>query len=253
MKLILIMLFSFSAWADVSLDDAYKREKSFLIAQKESLMKMKMNMTTSLKYRKSQAEKEIASKEADLSRLLLKNQGLHEDYKSLEKMTKESSQMSGQLEKNQLKIQENLQQVRAKLGVGHSVSTETDVIKKFEATLEESLGLIQIISAETWRKHAFLDENEHLVQGEVLFQGLFSAWGKHDSKIFALAPYNNEFLKVLSTAGDNEVYLFTPNFERAGLKVSKSWKETVADAIPGIVMAFIMMAVLGLFILLARA
>ena len=253
MKIIFLMFFSFAAWSDVTLEEAYKREKSFLTAQKESLIRMKINMATSLKQRKALAEKEISTKEADLSRLMLKNQELHEDYKALEKITKESSQMRGQLEKNQLKIQDNLTQIRAKLGVAHAASNETDVIKKFDGTLEETLGLIQMISSEKWRAHAFLDENDHLVQGEVLFQGLFSAWGKQGSKIFALAPYNNEFLKVMNKAAVNEVYLFTPDFERTGLKIAKSWKETVADGIPGVVMAFIMMAVLGLFILLARA
>lgn len=253
MKFILLMLISFSAWSDVSLQEAYKREKQFLAAQKESLLKMKSSMQLSLKMRKSKAEKEIAAKEATLSTLAIKNQELHEDFKALEKITKESSQMNGQLEKNQLKINENLQGLRAKLGLNYTASTETDVIKKFEGTLDEAFGLIQTISASTWRKHAFLDENDHLVQGEVLFQGLFSAWGKYGSKIFALAPYNNEFLKVVSSVTDNEIYLFTPNFERTGLKAAKSWKESIADAIPGIVMAFIMIAVLGLFILLARA
>jgi len=253
MKFILLMLLSFSAWSDVSLEEAYKREKQFLNAQKESLLKMKSSMELALKMRKTKAEKEIAAKEATLSSIAIKNQDLHEEYKALEKITKESSQMSGQLEKNQLKIHENLQDLRAKLGLSYTTSSEADVIKKFEATLDEVFGLIQIISNPNWRKHAFLDENDHLVQGEVFFQGLFSAWGKHGSKIFALAPYNNEFLKVVNAFGDKEIYLFTPNFERTGLMVAKSWKESVADAIPGIVMAFIMIAVLGLFILLARA
>ncbi|MFP5387185.1 MAG: hypothetical protein ACLGHN_14000 [Bacteriovoracia bacterium] len=253
MKYFFLLFFSLSAIADISLDDAYKREKAFLTAQKESLLKMKSHLLSSQNNRKALAEKDIAKKESELSRLLLKNQELHEEYKVIEKMTKESSQMEGQLEKNQLKIQDHLNQIRAKLGVGHSPSTETDVVKKFEATLESGLELLTTISSESWRPHAFLDENDQLVQGEVLFQGLFSAWGKHGSKIFSLVPYNNEFLKVMSDANKGDVYLFSPDFARTGLKVSKSWKESVADAIPGIVMAFIMLAVLGLFILLARA
>ncbi|MCM2349786.1 MAG: hypothetical protein NDI69_07180 [Bacteriovoracaceae bacterium] len=253
MKYILMMLLSFSAWADITLEDAYIRERSFLLAQKDGLLKMKNNMMTSLDKRKSKAEKDIALKQAELSRLMLKNQELHEDYKTLEKMTKESSQMSGQLEKNDLKIQEKFQTIRSKLGISHAPSTESDVIKKFEATLNDAFGLIEALSTEKWRSHAFLDENGHLIQGEVLFQGLFSARGKKGSEIFVLAPYNDEFLKVISSAEANEILLFSPDFERTGLKVAKSWKESVADAIPGIVMAIIMMAVLGLFILLARA
>ena len=253
MKFILILLLSFSALADVALEEAYKREKAFLEAQKQALLNMKNTMNLSLVQRKAKAEKDISLKQAELSRLQLKNQELHEEFKALEKITKESFQMSGQLEKNNLRITEQLQNIQAKLGLSSVTTKETDVIKKFEGTLDQVFGVIQVLGSNQWRKHAFLDESDHLVQGAVLFQGLFSAWGKYGDKIFSLGPYNNEFLKVVSTNSGKEIYLFTPDFERTNLKAAKSWKETVADAIPGVVMALIMMAVLGLFILLARA
>ena len=253
MKFVLLCLLSFSAIADVALDEAYKREKLFLSAQKEALIKMKSSLTQSQLQRKSQAEKDIAKKQTVLSQLQLKNQELHEEFKALEKITKESSQMAGQLEKNHLRINENLLNVKAKLGLPEVTSAETDIIKKFEGTLEDVLGVISVLGSGSWRSHAFLDENDHLVKGEVLFQGLFSAWGKHGDKLYSLTPYNREFLKVASTSNGKEMYIFTPDFERAGLKVAKSWKESVADAVPAVVMMFIMVAVLGLFILLARA
>lgn len=253
MKFVLLCLLSYSAMADVALDDAYKREKAFLTAQKEALLKMKVSLQKSQLQRKAQAENDINKKQTELSQLQLKNQELHEEFKALEKMTKESSQMAGQLEKNNLRINENLLAVKAKLGLPDSASTETDVIRKFEATLEDVLNVISVLGSGNWRGHAFLDENEHLVKGEVLFQGLFSAWGKHGNKIYSLAPYNKEFLKVVNASEGKDMYIFTPYFEKTGLKVAKSWKESVADAVPAVVMMVIMVAVLGLFILLARA
>jgi hypothetical protein len=253
MKYILLFILSSSAFADINLDDAYKREKTYLMAQKDSLLKMKASLKSLQEQRKAKAKKDIQVKQKELSSLMLKNQELHEEFKSIEKSTKESSQMVGQLEKNALKISENLSHLRAKLGLTSEQSTELDPVKRFEEILSDAFFLIKNVSSEDWRPHAFLDENDHLIQGEVLFQGLFSAWGKRGNKLFSLVPYNNEFLKVASIAVQGETYLFSPNFERTGLKASKSWKESVADAIPGLVMIMIMIAVLGLFIMLARS
>lgn len=253
MRLFILLFLSFNAFADITLDDAYRREKTFLTAQKESLIKMRSAMNLSLAQRKTRAQKDILIKQNDLSKLILKNQGLEEEYRSIEKMTKESTQISGQLEKNQLKIHENLLAIRTKLGIGHTPTLETDVIKKFEKTLTEAYELIQVLASEKWRAQAFLDKDDHLVQGEILFQGLFSAYGRLGSEIFLLAPYNNEFLKVLSPASGDNIYMFTPNFEKTNLMAAKSWKESIADSIPGVAMGIIMLAILALFILLARA
>lgn len=253
MKYILLLILSFSAFADINLDDAYKREKTYLLAQKNGLLKMRASLKALQEQRKGKAQRDIQNKQNELSSLMLKNQELHEEYKAIEKSTKESSQMVGQLEKNALKISENLSHLKAKLGLTSEQSTELDPVKRFEEILSDAFILIRNVSSEEWRPHAFLDENDHLIQGEVLFQGLFSAWGRQGDKLFSLVPYNNEFLKVASVALKGETYLFSPSFERTGLKAAKSWKESVADAIPGIVMMMIMIAVLGLFIMLARS
>jgi len=253
MKFLFLVLFSLPAFADLVLDDAYKREKAFLTAQKESLIQMKASLNSSLALRKAKAEQDIGNRQKELSSLMIQNQDLHEEYKAIEKITKESSQMSGQLEKNALKIHETLSHLKAKLGLPQTTTIEIDPVKRFEEILNEAYGLISEIAGEKWHPQAFLDENDHLVQGEVLFHGLFSAFGKHNGKIFSLVPYNNEFLKVANSFTGQEVILFTPTFERTGIKSVKTWKESAADALPGIVMIMIMIAVLGLFIMLARA
>lgn len=253
MKTLLLLFFTLSALADVSLDDAYKRERAFLSAQKEALTKMKGSLLSHHTQRKNRAQIEITTKERELSALMIKNQELHEEYKSIEKSIKESSQMSGQLEKNALKISETLRGIKAKLGLTYEDSTELDPVKKFEWILTDSKKVISYLSEERWAPQAFLNEEDQLVQGEVLFYGLFAAWGKIDGKIYSLVPYNNEFLKVANSFGGKEAYLFSPNFERTGFRAAKSWKETLADAVPGVVMIVIMLCVLGLFILLARA
>ncbi len=249
----IFLLISFNAKAELNINEAYQREKSYLLAQKEALLKMKSSLVNSQNLRKSKAELDIVKKQNELSAFILKNQELHEEFKVVEKSTKESAQLAGQLEKNGLKITDSLNAIKTKLGLPQTQHAEMDSVKRFENILEDVFGLIGNMSNQSWRPHAFLDENDHLVQGEVLFNGLFSAFGKTSGKIYHLVPYNNEFLKASGTFSGNEVHLFSPNFERTGFKTAKTWKESVADALPGVIMVMIMICVLGLFIMLARS
>jgi hypothetical protein len=203
--------------------------------------------------RKAKAERDLLKMQTELSQLQLKNQELVEEYKALEKITKEGSQMSGQLEKQTLKINEVLSSATAKLGLTFNESKEINYIKKFEYNLDETLKLILAMSENKWRQHAFLDENEHLVSGEVLFKGLFSAWGKVDSKIVSLAPYDKDFLKIVPNTSEKDIYIFTPDFQKVKLILAKTWKESMADAVPGVVMGMILTMVFGLFVMLARS
>lgn len=236
-----------------SVDDAYKREKAYLLAQKSSLIQMKTSLKLSFAARKTSADRSILIKQSEFSKEQLKNQELLEEYKAIEKISKESSQMAGQLEKQNLKINEILASTNSKLGLIFDESIEKDVNKKFESNLQSAQQLITVMSAERWRKHAFLDEKEHLVTGEVLFNGLFSAWGKVDSKIVSLAPYNKDFLKIVPATDGKGIYIFAPDFQKVNIISAKTWKESVADTIPGIVMGMILIAVFGLFIMLARS
>lgn len=236
-----------------SVDEAYKKEKAFLVAQKEALVQMKMSLKSSFNQRKNKAETDIAQKQAELSKVQLRNQELVEEYKAIEKITKESNQMAGQLEKQTLKMGEVLSATNAKLGLTYIESKNLETVKKFEDNLNETLNVITAMSKEGWRKHAFLDEKEQLVTGEVLFNGLFSAWGKINSKIVSLAPYNKDFLKAIPRTSENDIYIFTPDFQKVSIVAAKTWKESIADAIPGVVMAAIMLCVFGLFIMLAKA
>lgn len=256
MKMILSLLVLFISVDTVfsqSIEDAYKRERGYLRAQKEALLLMKARIHTSYLKNKVVAEKEIGIKQAELSKLELSNQALIEEFKALEKITKESTQISSQIEKQNLKIAENLTVLSSKLGFIFTESAERDAVAKMEYNLDESYKIIEKLTDENWRKHAFINEENQLVAGEVLFNGLYSAWGKINSKIFSLAPYNKDFLKVIPNTDEKSVYFFTSDFNKVNVIVNKTWKESVADAVPGVVMAVIMLTVFGLFIMLARS
>ena len=250
--IIIAIIFSGNLYSQ-SLDDAYKREKGYLRSQKEALMLLKAQLHTNFLKNKKMAELEIQKKQSELSQLNLQNQTLIEEFKSLEKISKESVQVVSQLEKQNLKIAENLSSVSAKLGIIYSDNQIRDHVQKFEKNLDEVLVLIDLLSHSEWKQHAFLNEENQLIAGEVKFNGLYSAWGKIGDKVIALAPYNKDYLREIPKTSQEDIYIFTPDFSKVSILSSKTWKESVADAIPALVLSLIMLTVFSLFIMLARA
>lgn len=250
--LFIIMITSQHA-SSQSIEEAYKREKNYLRSQKDALFALKGELKFQFIKSKAAAEKEIAKLQSELTLLEQANTTSLEEYKAIEKITKEGVQISGQIEKQNLKIAESLSSTTAKLGLKYTENTERDEVKKFEMHLDEVLSLIEASSSKAWRSHAFINENNQLISGEILFNGLYSAWGKINSKIVSLAPYNKDFLKVIPETSESVVYLFTPDFTKVSVLSAKTWKESVADAVPGVVMALIMLTVFGLFVMLAKS
>jgi len=247
----ILITLNFSILAETA-EEAFAREKNFLIAQKESLINLKKSMNISKESRKKKAELEIKKLQTDLALISLKNQELLEEFKAIEKITKDSSQLNSQLEKNYLKISELFSDVAPKLGLSYQETLGNDPVLKFESALNSVFGLIEQFSKFEWKEHAFLNEDEKLVKGEILFIGLHSAWGKYQGKVFSLAPFNKDFLKVIPNTDKTSLFLFPTDFQKVKVMSAKTWKESIADSIPGIVMLIIMFAVFGLFIMLAR-
>lgn len=250
--LIYLIFHVFSLQAQ-SVDDAYKREKGYLRSQKESLLLLRSQMHTMFLKHKLAAEKDILKLQKELSTIELKNQEMIEELKAVEKITKESSQLGSQIEKQNLKIDETLTQVESKLGISRQSLLENDPVLKLEKNLELALSVVNELSKNDWRQHAFLNENDELVSGQIKFNGLYSAYGRIGDKIYNLAPYNKDFLKIVPHSNENMMYIFTPDFNKVNILAAKTWKESVADKTPAIVMVLIMLTVFGLFIMLARS
>ncbi len=245
------LLFNFG-YAETA-EEAFLRELAYLQAQKESLIKLKQSLVSSKLERIAKASTNIKKNETELAKIQLNNQVLLEEFKSIEKVTKDSNQVGAQLDKNSLKINELLSDINPKLGLNYKEVISVDSVLKFEQNLDHVLNLLENISQLKWREHAFINTDDQLVKGEVLFIGLHSAWGKFNNRIYPLAPYNKDFLKVISSASEKDVYLFSSDFQKVNMISIKTWKEKVADVVPGIVMALIMLAVFSLFIMLAKA
>lgn len=257
MRYLLVVFFLTSlAYGDTLVDQAYQRELIFLKAQKESLLKLKNDLASYSLRQKQKAKVDIETKQIVLSKTQQDIQTLQEEMKEIDKNVKEGSQSQVQLEKNYLKMRDILSPIEAKLGLASPTNEDTNPITRFETGLNTAMTVVEQLSNEKWKNQAFLDQNDHLVRGQVFNVGLFAAWAKVGNEIYPLEPYNQDFLKMSpKSSGLDEIsaYLFNPSFERSQIKTYKTWKESTADAIPGIVMGIIMMTVLTLFILLARA
>jgi hypothetical protein len=262
---ILIFIISFLSiaqlWAidENVLQKSYERELNFLLEQKKSLIETKHQLQKKLISQKNIATSELLAKKTILLQLGQKNQVAQDELNKLEKYNKEGLNALTQLEKTTFKIFQSTSDVSKRLGYAENFISlpdhQTSPILTIEKQLFQTLQLLEDLVTPKWKNHAFLDSEDHLQKGDVLFYGPFSAQGKIGDKIYMLTPYNQHWLKVLAPTNldEGKFYLFDTQFQKNTIKVIKSWKETIADLIPGIVMGLIMITVLGLFINLAKS
>jgi hypothetical protein len=249
------------SWAidEGALQKSYERELNFLIEQKKSLIETKAQLQNKLKIQKNTATSELLTKKNLLLQLQQKNQLAQDELSKLEKYNKEGLNALTQLEKITFKIYQSTSDISKRLGYPENFISlpdhKTSPISTIEKQLAQTLEVLEDLVTPKWKNHAFLDAEDHLQKGDVLFYGLFSAQGKIGDKIYMLSPYNQHWLKVLSPKSTNEgqFYFFDTQFQKNTVKIIKGWKESVADLIPGIVMTLIMITVLGLFINLAKS
>ncbi len=247
-QLIVASLFILSvANAESSVDEAYKRELQFLQSQVKSFRDLQNKLKQSFAEREKKGKESILLRAEEITKLQQDVQLLQEEVKWHEKMTKDLGQSQNQMEKSFAKFQERLTSTSIKLGVSLGGTKEAPLELKVLETLPRALKVLTTLQQDSWRPHAFLNENNQLVTGEVRFIGLTSALGKIDGKNYLLSPYNQDYLKVLRPQGKSEIYLFTPDFTKQKILAPKTWKETLADYFPGLVMLIILVAVLGLF------
>jgi len=251
-----ILLCSFavsSAFAD-TVAEAYKREAEFLRKQRDSLVKLKGQLQNAHLDRVRQAEAELARLGAELSKLNVANLADAETNQRLEKLVKDAASGGVQLEKNLHRMQEQFRALREKAPfTKRAALKDQSGVEAFRFQLEEGISILKELGQPRVVEHAFLDEDGKLVQGKILLLGLFGAFGQNSGETFHLAPYNGQWLKAQEKIAAGQLLLFDPAFQPGPLKTHAGWRERVADSVPAIVMLIIMLAVVALFVALARA
>ena len=239
----------------VDVNAAYERETKFLEEQRQSLLTWKARLKKDGEAKRSSGEAELKRLNLELASLTVRNQSEQEGVQRWEKLLKDAATSGPQLEKNLLRLEALLRELREKTPLADPtmIAAGTAPLEAFRIRLEDGINVLHALGQPALRSHAFLDTNGRLTRGEVLSLGLFGAFGVQGQETYLLAPYDRQWLQATEKLVGDELLLFDPTFQRAGLKTHAGWKEKAADAAPGLVMVLIMMTVVALFVALARA
>ncbi len=251
------------AMAQDALAKGVQREIQFLTAQKASLLGMKQEINRSTLRRRDEALRELKVLREELIKVSKAVQEEQGQLALAEKSGREGVAAKGQLEKISFKIHEATADITKRMGLGDDFvpaprSNGPEAAEFVKVQLSKTLELLGHLSTPAWRKHAFMDEEDRIVEGDVLFYGPFAAHGMREGKEIILAPYDKHWFKSMGPSSHEDalstLYIFDPVASDQGkIKAARSWREGVADSVPAVVMVAIMLAVLILFIGLARA
>ena len=258
MRIFLTFVFFVTGFAHAQAADvnaAYERETKFLEEQRQSLLSWKARLKKDGDVKRAQGEAELKRLNTELASLNVKNQSEQEAVQRWEKLLKDAATSGPQLEKNLLRLEALLRELREKTPLAEptKIAPGTATLEAFRLRMEDGLAVFEALGRPALRAHAFLDADGRLTRGEVLSLGLFGAFGVQGQTTYLLAPYDRQWLQATEKLVSDELLLFDPTFQRAGLKTHAGWKEKAADAAPGLVMVLIMMTVVALFVALARA
>ena len=255
MKWLIAFLLLMTTVQAQDVNEAYQREIKFLEEQRQSLQQWKVKIKQAGEARRQQGEQELAQLNGQLASLNVKNQVEQENVQRWEKLLKDAASSGPQLEKNLVRMEDALRDLHQKIPLSAMtpVAQGTASVEAFRVRLNDVLKTLQELRSPALRSHAFLDEQGRLVKGEIFSLGLFGAFGVQGSEAYTLAPYDRQWLQAAEKLADNQVLLFDPSFQKAGLKTHAGWKEQVADAAPALIMLLIMLTVVALFVALARA
>jgi len=259
--LIMALLLTLSSLSADELQDAYKKEYTFLKAQKNELQKR-------VKIDKAAQDKEIAKakqKVADLQNTLV---NLSEDLKNrqtrIEKATKNLSDKSS----NKEIIASVIIQAKSMLednGVMIDDSNKTTQIQTMKSAFNETIKLYSKLSSITHEKGKFYLIDGSTAQGDIVKVGNIAAYGLSSKASGALAPAGNGAYKIWNQPSDKDARAMAEGkmpkdinifvYENLDKEVEYTKEKTLEDTLEGggtIGYIILALGVLGLLLLLIR-
>lgn len=264
MKLALWLLVTLSttfASAQNDLRDAFQREHSFLILQKENLIRQKsegekrhQNQLQALKKELMALDKKSLALTSGNDAIFQKIQDLQQEKKS--QLTRETSLLMT-LKKAKQKLKE----------VEHALHFEN--AKKVEPELPETVNLavlgdliqssVQLLQRSTQTedfKAGYKTQSGQLTEGLVRRYGRGAAHVIDGSEIQVLGPDGKGLLQVVDVvqAGSSilPVYVFENLSQVAVVKKAATWTESIAGAVPAVFLLLMFAMVAGLFAVFVR-
>lgn len=226
-----------TAFSNVNLDNAFKRELIFLKSQLRELEKQKKNLVYEYDQKQDQARKEVQELRGKLVNLNLKNQSLEQSMSDIERTS--------------LSIDEIGQNIENILGQYQKEVKKEYSENNLKNTFDFMLNKVEQGRSIRKEKDSFFNLSGEKELGEILYIGEIAAFGKAHENVYQLAPAGNNLLKVwnksnLSFQNPQEIFLY----QNKNKDFEKRKEQTVFEFIQaGGAIAWIIVA-MGIFALL---
>lgn len=256
----ILMYFLFVLFAqaeNVDLEKSLQTEYSYLISQREALLRQKKLTEKKfderigvVKNRLDMAQRELAKMTINnddgseaLAGLDKKRRDLNRGETSFEAIYRKSVKVLNEAERS-LRFQERQEKAEVIAPTGPGVASLSPIFSRSKRLLEA------LASSERFSGY-YLDEQNTLRRGEVTRLGQVAAFLSGQHGMTMLGPSGNGTLKALNRSTDS-FYLFDNLYEAAQFKLPGTWVERLADSGPALFLLMMLGVVTGLFFVLVK-
>lgn len=259
--LIMALLLSLSSLSADELQNAYKKEYTFLKAQKNELEKR-------IKIDKATQDKDIAKAKQKVSALQNTLVNLSEDLKNRQLRIEKATQNLSDKSSNKEIIGSVIIQAASLLqdnGVKLVENNETTQIQTMQTAFKEALTLYSKLSSITHEKGKFYLLDGSTAEGDIVKVGNIAAYGLSSKASGALAPAGNGSYKIWNQPSANDARAMADEkmpkdinifiYENLDKEVEYTKEKTLEDTLEGggtIGYIILALGALGLLLLLVR-
>lgn len=262
MKLVVIAILMVSQIVlSQTLEEALKREISYVNLQTESLKRDQSQLKADFEIKKRKLELEIQKLESEFVQVTSQNEQLQEQFSRLDRKKKDLFKKTDNLSQlfssalNELESfeQELVFEKKQKIPM---VDVSDIRIHQFKSIADKSLELLRTSSSVQTIQAQYRNDLGELSSDRITRVGRIGAFISNDQTNQILGPSVEGILKPVnasfSSAQPLKLYLFESVFDKIDLKVTASLWDRFADQLPLIVLGLILSLCAYLFTLFAR-
>lgn len=243
------------------LSKAFQRELVFLSSQKEALISARENALEGHKKAISQLEAELRRLEVVAVKATAANDMLYEQVQGLEKEKKEIHQRDSSLLSIYKKSLKVLSEVDHSLKLDLPGKQEPPLpsqatVGLFGEVKERSLAALKGSEQVVSFHGTYLNRSGELTEGSLLRFGRVGAHAMREKESLVVGPGGDGTLVELESVSAGQelvpIFLFESLLDKSTIRKKATWVDKIADTIPLIMLGFMLLMVLGLFVLFAR-
>lgn len=256
-----ILIFSlfvpFAQAESVDLEKSFQTEYSYLISQREALLRQKKLTEKKFEERIGLAKNQLERAQRELAKISVKNEDEAEALAGLDRKRRDLNRGETTFEATYRKSVKILNEVERSLRFQERQEKEDilvpagPVVESLSPIFSRSKKLLEDLASSERFSGYYLDEKNTLRKGEVTRLGQVAVFlgGQHEMTM--LGPIGNGTLKALNRSA-NSFFLFDNLYEAAQLKLPGTWVERLADLGPALFLLMMLGVVAGLFFVLVK-